>query len=78
MHNTKDRARKADHGRQMRMGVIAISTNSFFAIVGSTDSMALANNDASMSSWIEWEEKYGRRCESMREMKIQNASSSGD
>lgn len=50
-----------DHGRQMRMGAIAISVNSFFAIVGSIVSIALANNDASMSSWIALEEKYGRR-----------------
>jgi len=62
----------------MRIGVIPISINNFFAIVGLFVSIALANNDASMSSCIALEEKYGRRCESMREMKIQNASSSGD
>jgi hypothetical protein len=39
-----------DHGPQMRMGAMAISTNSFFAIEGLTVSKALANNDASMSS----------------------------
>jgi hypothetical protein len=39
-----------DHGRQTRMGAMAISTNSFFAIEGLTVSKALANNDASMSS----------------------------
>lgn len=75
---TKFRPGDTRHGRQTRMGAMAISVNSFFAIAGSTVSIALANNDASTSSWIAFEEKYGRRCESIRDMKIQKASSSGD
>jgi hypothetical protein len=55
-----------------------ISTNSFFAVVESTDSTAFANKDASISSCTEFDEKYGRRCVSINEMNIQNASSSGD
>ena len=55
-----------------------ISTNSFFATEESTDSIALANSDASMSSCTELDEKYGLRCVSINEIKIQNASSSGD
>ena len=68
----------AYHGRQTRMGAMPMSTNSFFATEGSTDSKAFANSDASMFSCTEFEEKYGRRCVSIIEMKIQNASSSGD
>ena len=55
-----------------------ISTNSFLAVVESTDSTALANKEASISSCTEFDEKYGRRCVSINEMNIQNASSSGD
>ena len=74
----KEEERATDHGRQTRMGVMPMSTNSFFVTEESTDSMTFANSDASMSSCIELEEKYGRRCVSINEMKIQNASSSGD
>ncbi len=55
-----------------------ISTNSFFATAGWTDSNVFANNDASILNCSELEEKYGLRCVSINEMKIQNASSSGD
>jgi hypothetical protein len=39
-----------DQGRQTRMGATPISVNSFFAIVGLIASIALANNDASISN----------------------------
>ena len=68
----------AHQGRQTRIGGMPISTNSFLAVVESTDSTALANKEASISSCTEFDEKYGRRCVSINEMNIQNASSSGD
>lgn len=55
-----------------------MSTNSLLDSVESIASRHLTNNDASTSSWMGFTEKYGRIWLSMSEMKVQNASSSGD
>jgi len=59
-------------------GGIDISTNILCASVASFVSRALANKVASKSSCTTLDEKYDRRYESIIEMKIQKASSSGD
>lgn len=59
-------------------GGIDMSTNILFASGASFTSNALANNVASKSDCARLNEKYGRRYESIIEMKIQKASSSGD
>ena len=55
-----------------------MSTNILFASGASFASRALANKVASKFNCATFDEKYGRRYESIIEMKIQNASSSGD
>lgn len=59
-------------------GGIDMSTNILFASGASFASRALANKVASKFNCATFDEKYGRRYESIIEMKIQNASSSGD
>ncbi len=77
MHKAHENA-STHHARQMTTGEIAILPKSFFAEGESFDSKALANSEASTSSWTLLFEKYGRRWLSIREMNVQNASSSGD
>ena len=68
---------RTHHGRHIVAGAMAMSPKTFFAQEESFASRALANNEASTSSWTELE-KYGRRWLSMSEMNVQKASSSGD
>ena len=67
-----------DHFLHIVDGRIDISTKILFARGGSFAPRALANKVASKSNCATLDEKYGRRWESIIEMKIQKASSSGD
>jgi hypothetical protein len=54
-----------------------MSRKTLLARAGSLTSTAFANKDASTSIWTGLEAKYGRKYESIIEMNIQKASSSG-